>query len=342
MKKNKGFTLIELLAVIVILAIIALIATPIIMNVINDSKKGAAKDAMFGYVKAVELATTKKITATTGAPTGTYIVTDGNLVRGTDTLTISFKGTKPKNNGTVTLVNGAVTGARLNFDNTDVSYDGNKTELGNIYPVGEEVYFDPTGAVMDCKIGKEWTPSNTGTTCYKWNVVKDNGNNIEMLLDHNTTGWVMWNSSGNSANGPKEVYDQLKSDTTSWSRVETFKSRDNVTINNGVGGTYTVDYNGMKARIMGAQEIADIGNDTVWSAARYTGTEYINYPWLYQNLSAANSPLQPVGYWTDSIYYQRLDYGWYVGYPGGLYIYSITQNAGYGVRPVVRVLKSNI
>ena len=35
---NKGFTLIELLAVIVILAIIALIATPIIINIIEDSK----------------------------------------------------------------------------------------------------------------------------------------------------------------------------------------------------------------------------------------------------------------------------------------------------------------
>ena len=33
-EKNKGFTLIELLAVIVILALIALIATPIILNVI--------------------------------------------------------------------------------------------------------------------------------------------------------------------------------------------------------------------------------------------------------------------------------------------------------------------
>ena len=34
--KKRGFTLIELLAVIVILSIIALIATPIILNVISD------------------------------------------------------------------------------------------------------------------------------------------------------------------------------------------------------------------------------------------------------------------------------------------------------------------
>ncbi|MBP3461792.1 MAG: prepilin-type N-terminal cleavage/methylation domain-containing protein, partial [Bacilli bacterium] len=54
MNNKKGFTLIELLAVIVILAIIALIATPIILNMINDAKKSAAKDSIFGYVEAVE------------------------------------------------------------------------------------------------------------------------------------------------------------------------------------------------------------------------------------------------------------------------------------------------
>ena len=53
-EKNKGFTLVELLAVIVILALIALIATPIILNVINDAKKQAAKDSAYGYMDAVE------------------------------------------------------------------------------------------------------------------------------------------------------------------------------------------------------------------------------------------------------------------------------------------------
>ena len=40
---KKGFTLIELLAVIIILAIVALIATPIILNVIEDARKSAAE-----------------------------------------------------------------------------------------------------------------------------------------------------------------------------------------------------------------------------------------------------------------------------------------------------------
>ncbi len=53
--KKKGFTLIELLAVIVILAVIALIATPLVMNVINDAKKNSFKDSAYGIIKAVEL-----------------------------------------------------------------------------------------------------------------------------------------------------------------------------------------------------------------------------------------------------------------------------------------------
>lgn len=40
---KKGFTLIELLAVIIILAIVALIATPIVLDVVDDARKSAAE-----------------------------------------------------------------------------------------------------------------------------------------------------------------------------------------------------------------------------------------------------------------------------------------------------------
>ena len=57
MKSNqKGFTLIELLAVIVILAVIALIATPLVMGVINRARANAAIDSVYGYLDAVEQA----------------------------------------------------------------------------------------------------------------------------------------------------------------------------------------------------------------------------------------------------------------------------------------------
>lgn len=54
--KNKGFTLIELLAVIVILAIIALIATPVILGIINDARSSAAEESAKLIVSNVQLA----------------------------------------------------------------------------------------------------------------------------------------------------------------------------------------------------------------------------------------------------------------------------------------------
>lgn len=51
---KKGFTLIELLAVIVILAVIALIATPMIMNVIERARKGAIQETVNGYIESIQ------------------------------------------------------------------------------------------------------------------------------------------------------------------------------------------------------------------------------------------------------------------------------------------------
>lgn len=65
---NKGFTLIELLAVIVILAIIALIATPIILGIINDSRNSAAERGAELIVSNVELAYSTA-----------YMLNDGNV-----------------------------------------------------------------------------------------------------------------------------------------------------------------------------------------------------------------------------------------------------------------------
>ena len=69
--KNKGFTLIELLAVIVILAIIALIATPIILGIIDDAREGArARSAEMVHTGVKYAYTTSLYGNTTGAELG--------------------------------------------------------------------------------------------------------------------------------------------------------------------------------------------------------------------------------------------------------------------------------
>lgn len=50
---KKAFTLIELLAVIVVLGILALIVTPILINVVKDSNEKSYKLSADGYINAV-------------------------------------------------------------------------------------------------------------------------------------------------------------------------------------------------------------------------------------------------------------------------------------------------
>ncbi len=53
--KKKGFTLIELLAVIIILSVIALITTPIVLNVVDSSRLEANRDSVYGILDGAKL-----------------------------------------------------------------------------------------------------------------------------------------------------------------------------------------------------------------------------------------------------------------------------------------------
>ena len=107
MKLNKkGFTLIELLAVIVILAIIMLIATPTILNVIEDARQGAARSSAMGYVDAIEKEImAKQVTGDAGDLMNTTI---------TDPGIISIRDERPSA-VTLDVNNGLVTGGTIQF-----------------------------------------------------------------------------------------------------------------------------------------------------------------------------------------------------------------------------------
>lgn len=136
MKNNKkGFTLVELLAVIVILAIIALIATPIILNVIDNAKEGSAKNSAYGYIDAVEKANAQQILKASNISvlSGTYTIGEkGTTVieskegEGTKaSFAVSFKGTAPTA-GTLTYEAGKLKSGEITVDGkTFTITDGN-------------------------------------------------------------------------------------------------------------------------------------------------------------------------------------------------------------------------
>ncbi len=67
--KKRGFTLIELIAVLVIMAIIALIVTPLVMSIIRKAKISARKRSVDAYGRSVELAIASYLLDTGTFPT---------------------------------------------------------------------------------------------------------------------------------------------------------------------------------------------------------------------------------------------------------------------------------
>ena len=121
--KRRGFTLIELLAVIVVLAIIALIATPIVMNIIKDAKRSALVRSAENYVSAVDLAIANANMKGNGLFTSTIcnINVDGNLdCAGYDnTIIVEMNSKKPKS-GTIRFDNYEIGNVVLNYGDNNV------------------------------------------------------------------------------------------------------------------------------------------------------------------------------------------------------------------------------
>ena len=104
---NNGFTLIELLAVIVILAIIALIATPIILDVIDSTKRSAVLRSTELYLNGVEQQILSRNLIENFNPYECEIQSDGNLICDNISLVIESKGDRPTS-GTIVFEEGKI------------------------------------------------------------------------------------------------------------------------------------------------------------------------------------------------------------------------------------------
>ena len=123
MKMNKkGFTLIELLAVIVILAVIALIASPIILGIINDAREASRVRSVEAYADAVETTVTTYMTLNPDLVADTGLIcsstcTDSCLIDATpDGRDAGGKGTCTNSVKAVTYSGSKVTCTTVTYD----------------------------------------------------------------------------------------------------------------------------------------------------------------------------------------------------------------------------------
>ncbi len=135
--------MIELLAVIVILAVIALIATPVILRIIENARFGAAKSSAIGYVEASEKGVIIHLMENRkNKITGDCTAKGNVLTCGETPLTLDVKGSLPSS-GTITFdKNGNVKSVTdLVINGYKFSYDGQWTGEkieGEVVPPKEE------------------------------------------------------------------------------------------------------------------------------------------------------------------------------------------------------------
>ena len=100
---KRGFTLIELLAVLIILGILALIATPIIFGIIRDTKEQSKEKSIELYIRAAELAATRNKLTKNAFPRE-CIVSSGVCMCDDDTEPLPVDMNNASNiNGTITF-----------------------------------------------------------------------------------------------------------------------------------------------------------------------------------------------------------------------------------------------
>ena len=347
MDKKKGFTLVELLAVIVILAIIALIATPIILNVISDAKKEAAKDSAYGYIEAIENA----IIMNDFEEDDNFLSPNASGCYGLKELDnkVNIKGTKPKidDNARVCLKDGTVTnltgveidGYEFTYANDELSMN-EKSKKYTVYANGTEIYYNPeTGKKCTTAVSTPGTKSG----CMKWYAFNDDdkSSTVNVILDHNTTANEAWNSTGSNSE-MKEVAEALKTDTSNWKRELNPRLIEANEIAKITGNT-GFDVNNLNQDWFCLD--TNKSDTTNWCAKEKGKSEYawlFDYTYDCTNYGCNKSDSSTWGYWTSTTKTGTTDAAWGVNRDGTLSSFGVVTSTYLGIRPVITISKSNI
>ena len=376
---KKGFTLIELLAVIVILAIIALIATPIVLNIIDDTKEESSLRSAEFYLKGLELSIAQEILEEENIPDGVYnVLENGNICLSdedcTNPLTVEVKGKKPES-GTILIQNGQIKDVSLNIDNKIVVKKNNKIIYSNTVDDICEIKKDvepkgmSAGDKYECKV-------NAGTkhTFYVLTTPNQNDSYVNLIMNQNInsdgteagmTGiyldensvynLVPW-SLENEGNlkGPITAMQFLYEATKSWTNIEplnyVYEDIKSQNVMGNAGYTSIIYSNGIATVMSQSGEKTIVGTRQVPFRVRMpiylddsNKTEVADKTslneYLYDNLDPEGNDFL-FGYWTFSSSKEGYLIAWHVDCEGTVYTDYINEEL-YGIRPVITIKYNN-
>lgn len=246
-----------------------------------------------------------------------------------------------------------------------------------VYADGTAIYYNPeTNAICNRKDAVSTTGTKTG--CMKWYTFNDKGESasiVSLLLDHNTSLKVDWNSSG--AKEMREAKIVLQEDTKTWKKPARLITADEIAHIVGADRNDTLKWNAMKEyipyRIFYQSEdytldknIAEFYLDgsfnidkmsysetSGWNKQVASSLKKSRYAWLYDNLLncknygcnveqyVLNVGL-PAGYYTNTTVETDLDSSlvFTVNNKGKLSTQLTARAEFEGIRPVITVEKS--
>ena len=220
------------------------------------------------------------------------------------------------------------------------------------------VYFNPESG----KICDDWVDENSQKInthgCLKWYAYSENEDKtVNMILDHDITDEIAWSNDETNYAGPSmELLDLLKNTTAHWIGVK--DRTDDYRVDNSYS-KYIIDYTGYKARMISAEEIANIiGYD---GDLYNVNVEDLNVtPWLFDRVSVSCEKYgclnnkkfvnenYTTNYWTSSPFVNTEDGktpvntgAYYVNYMGKLR-FSPINDKGTALRPVISIDKELI
>ena len=342
-KNNKAFTLIELLAIIVILAIIAVITIPIILNVIENSRKGAAIDSAYGYKDAIsKYYLSEMIDNQNLKLDGAYSVDNGTLKKGSETpIQIPTSGTAPSIGWIKIKENEVVKGCLTIGDYKVEINDKTVTATKGICPNESPKKFQRViSSDSDLTIGDE-----VAIDTEHFYVTKIEGNSVWLIAKYNLNVGESIKSSEENQEGLQltseedcQTYGNVEfSEVNYW--MEEYKRKPkyetdyiyDVTFNGAPGSSnysiayYVESYVEMLINQIGAPK------NIIGGLVGYTGyTSFITGPGFWTGMAASYEGYVTLTYIYIDSFNNKLSSG------------TATHDSKKGVRPVIEVSKDDI